>query len=270
MDRLLFEFEVDTFEKADSGEKSHRIGGYASTSTEDREGESLVQKGLDFSEFLSHGWFNDNHEKGTSGVIGYPTKVEFHKGHGWYVEGYLLKGMKKADEIWEIAKALKKSKSSRKLGFSVEGKIVERKNQKIIKAVIRNIAVTHVPINPECTLEVLSKAMCNSLGSDECMKCTEGCYNQLIRKAITTGYGDSPDTQTGGGALRQESNDKQLKCPKENICKCREGKKKKKNGLTQEKIEEEVMKRGYSPESVKRIVNILQNPKSLEIILQEV
>lgn len=143
------------------GDKAAAVGypirGYCSTEHLDRQNEVVVQKGLDFSEFVNHGWFNDNHKQGTTDAIGLPTKAEFHANRGWYTEGYLLKGFPPAEKIVQLAKAL--SPTHRRLGFSIEGKVLERDNDnKILKARVRNVAVTNCPVNTECTWELVSKA----------------------------------------------------------------------------------------------------------------
>ena len=160
-----FDFDVEVFEKASAeAGKERRIGGFVSTDHLDRQGEVLIQEGLDFDPFLTKGWFNDNHSPDTDGVIGYPEFAELrtlpgglHK--GWYVEGYLLKTAR-ADRIWDLANDLQKH--DRKLGFSVEGAIVGRddSNPKTVKtAIVREVAVTKCPVNTATALNVLAKSL---------------------------------------------------------------------------------------------------------------
>jgi hypothetical protein len=160
-----FDFDVEVFQKAGvDPEKEWRIGGIVSTDHMDRQGEILVQDGLDFSPFLKGGWFNDNHDKQTSKLVGYPELAEMRQlpnGHkGWYVEGYLLKGHDPAKELWSVANALQKS--GRRLGFSVEGNIQQRdaKNPKLVrKATVREVAITRCPVNDRTGLDVLAKSL---------------------------------------------------------------------------------------------------------------
>src|SRR5260221_14723608 len=118
---------VEILEKAegDSDPELRRIGGFCSTEDLDRQGEIVVQKGLDFDEFVKFGYFNDNHKQDISAVLGYPDLAELRKGR-WWTEGKLITGYGPADRVWELAKALHKSKAPRKLGFSIEGKVLER------------------------------------------------------------------------------------------------------------------------------------------------
>jgi hypothetical protein len=142
--------------KAGEADGERRIGGYCSTEHVDRQGEVVLQRGLEFDEFVKFGYFNDNHNQATAAVVGIPDKAEYRQGHGWYTEGRLLKGVKRADEIWELAKSLEPTE--RRLGFSIEGKVIERRDNYIVKAKIRNVAVTNAPVNTSCSWSLLSKS----------------------------------------------------------------------------------------------------------------
>jgi hypothetical protein len=182
-----FQFGVNVFRKADAETgKQKRIGGIVSTETPDKQGEIVLQEGLDFSEFLSGGWFNDNHSKETTDVVGYPEQVKkFRRGetlpngvnapvNGTWVEGYLL-DTDKGRRMWELGLALQKT--NRRLGFSVEGKVERRQGprtvflknpqtgagewvgREIVRAAVRNVAVTNAPVQGDSKLEILAKSM---------------------------------------------------------------------------------------------------------------
>lgn len=134
------------------------IGGWCSTENIDRQDEVVVAKGLDFSEFVAFGYFNDNHKQDTASVLGYPRVARLEKSR-WWTEGNLLVGYPPADRVWELAKALKKSGAPRNLGFSIEGKVLERDGgNRIVRAKVRNVAITNAPVNTDCTWGILSKA----------------------------------------------------------------------------------------------------------------
>ena len=162
-----FEFEFETFMKASAGpDKERRIAGIVSTDHMDKQLETLIQEGLDFRPFLKSGWFNDNHDKSTGKGVGYPELAELRTlpdgRKAWYVEGYLLKGHPPADEIWSMAQALERSGSGRRLGFSVEGSILERdpENPKLVrKAIVREVAITRCPVNDHTSLTCLAKSL---------------------------------------------------------------------------------------------------------------
>lgn len=169
---FAFECPLHVFEKADAPQgKTRRIGGLISTETPDRQGETILQDGLDFADFIGSGWYNDNHTKDTAGILGYPETVrQFKRGeilpdgtvaptNATWAEGYLL-NTKKADEIWELGNALKET--GRRLGFSVEGAILKRRgtgNRIIAKARVRNVAITNCPVNTDARLEVLARSL---------------------------------------------------------------------------------------------------------------
>ena len=158
-----------------------RIGGYASTEARDRQGEVVLAKGLDFSEFVQFGYYNDNHQQHTAAAVGVPEKAEYHKGKGWWTEGYLLKGVERARQIFDLAKSLEGT--PRRLGFSIEGKIIERFGEKIVKAIIRNVALTNSPVNCDCLWTILTKAWATD----------------LEMKALSVGHARSPES--GGRVL---------------------------------------------------------------------
>ena len=189
-DNFNFSIPMDIVKSEAVDTDEWRIGGYASTSTEDRQGDEIVQKGLDYTDFVNFGWFNFDHDN--SKILGYPDKDKCGiDKHGFYVEGTLLKGVELAKSIWETATALKKSGAPRKLGFSVEGKVLKRNDLgKIVKAKIYNIAITANPVNPTCTWDALVKSFTDQ----------QSDIDHYMEKSLEAGYGDS-----NGSALIPES-----------------------------------------------------------------
>lgn len=199
-----FEMPFEVWHKAGEPGKERRIGGLISTESKDRQGEVVLQRGLDFSEFLKHGWINDNHSKETTGIVGYPTLVEktTHRGRpATRFEGYLLQGYPRADQIWELANVLQKT--GRRLGFSIEGAVQRRdglEGEVVAKAKVRNVAVTNCPVNTDTQLEVIAK----SLMAMEAAEPSE----EDIRRALSAGAAISaPGSWAPGNgfALRTES-----------------------------------------------------------------
>ena len=65
------------FEKAGVPEKQkRRVAGIISTDQRDKQDEVILQRGLDFADFLTEGYYNDNHSKETTSPVGVPTGVE--------------------------------------------------------------------------------------------------------------------------------------------------------------------------------------------------
>lgn len=205
----------------------YKIGGLASTSGLDQQGESLIQKGIDLTPVdEGKGFFNFDHSntpEDTLGLIDGYKKDE----KGLYVYGRLFKGHKRAEAVYSIMKAMQDSGTG-SVGLSVEGKILERDplNPKIIKRCrIKNIAITFNPVNKD-TYASLMKSMSGADIEWEATKdqkseaksvdpiFSAGQVMELVQKAL--GVGDSyakeaPGNLTGGDALAQESLDKKKK-----------------------------------------------------------
>lgn len=210
-----FQFNVDLTdcEVSKSGSKAQRIiKGRASTASVDADGERILQDGLDLSYFLNRGWINYEHVR--SDIIGVPIAAQVTKG-GLDLQASLLEGVPRAEHVWTLASALAKSGHPRRLGFSVEGKVVERDGTTIKKARVYNVAVTPHPVNPEATFEAIVKAIlpCECHG--------DACCKPDALKALEAGYGASPEAQTGGGAVRNESLDPNLRVTTFELASCR-------------------------------------------------
>ena len=149
--------------KSEDGTGEMRICGFASTPDLDRHGESVVQKGLDIQEFLNYGFFNYNHDN--SYILGYPDKEATRiTKKGMYVEGHILPSPMGV-RLWDTAVALKKSNADRKMGFSIEGKVLARdRHGKITKAKVYNVAITPTPVNPNATWDCIVKSMTTTTG----------------------------------------------------------------------------------------------------------
>lgn len=228
---MPFHFEVPIcfFEKASAPQgQQRRIGGIITTESPDRQGEVVLTKGLDLSDWLKNGWYNDNHSKDTDGIIGYPDAAQkFQKGevlpngqraasNGYWAEGYLLEGHDRADRIWKLGKALQGT--GRSLGYSVEGNIHRRVGPKtvfkksakgkgtwvgntIAKATVRNVAITNCPVNAETGLEMLSKSLqvVESMDPDDFETRLEN-LEKALSMGTATGINPPAGPQTGEGA----------------------------------------------------------------------
>lgn len=216
---LDFDFEVpiEFFEKANApAGKQRRIGGVITTENPDRQAEVVLQRSLDFSDFLGSGWYNDNHDKSATGILGYPEEVKFFKkgstlpngktipADGHWAEGYLL-NTKKADEIWELGKALQGT--GRALGYSVEGSIQKRTGplrKTIAKARVKNVAITHVPVSEDTNLELLSKSLIAVENTDpDTIEKALGYGDVAVPGGSPTGEGPKTGDQAGQVLARQ-------------------------------------------------------------------
>lgn len=195
-DRFSFFLPMDlaksTLVESENDDEEMLICGYASTGDKDRQGDSILQKGLDISDFVDHGWYNYDHDN--SKILGYPDKENTRiDSHGFYVAGKLLKSVPLAREIYNISKELIKSGAPRRYGFSIEGKTLARDaNGKIVKAKVYNVAITPNPVNCNTSLELLIKSFSTDLNSE-------------TSKSMGAGYSTNIGEINNGASLKSES-----------------------------------------------------------------
>jgi hypothetical protein len=160
-----FEVRKGSPNGGDAEPMTARIGGIISMETVDQQGETLVQDGVDWTYFLDKGWFNYEHAAGPDNVLGHPERVTTTTVDGkpaTRVEGVLYLAKSKAREVYETAQAMQKAKVNRRLGFSVEGQVVERdpsNHRRIKKARVLNVALTAHPVHPDARLELLARSL---------------------------------------------------------------------------------------------------------------
>lgn len=130
-----------------------KVKGICSDDNKDSDEEYLHPSGYDLTYFLSNGFINYNHraKDDPSSIIGEPTMAKIvNNGTQMYMEGILFPSNKKALAVCELAQTLAKYGSTRKLGWSIEGSVIERdpmNPKKITKAKITGVAITPCPKN---------------------------------------------------------------------------------------------------------------------------
>ncbi len=139
--------------KSQSGDNEPwMIEGLASTPSQDQQGEIVLVKGLDLSYLESgKGTFNWNHfgDKDPSSVIGLITQNRRTPDGELFVKGRLLKHLPKAQAAYNLMKALDAEGESRRMGMSIEGKVLHRQNKVIYKAWVKAVALTMDPVNQD-------------------------------------------------------------------------------------------------------------------------
>lgn len=145
--------------KTSDGKKLMRIKGIASTPDEDSEGEVLEPAGYDLSRFLKTGFINYNHlaKSDAAKIIGEPENAYVTKNGKLYIEG-ILYNTELAKSVYSIANTLQKSGSNRKLGWSIEGRAMERdvvNPKRITKALITGVAITPNPVNSNTYVDIV-------------------------------------------------------------------------------------------------------------------
>ena len=165
-DKFNFWCPIGRIEKAtdEAGEPVMRIGGIASTMDKDADGEYLDPSGFDVEPLKNSGMVNWHHQAKNSpaAIIGEPSKVELRP-EGLWIESDLYASSPMANEVYELAKTLEEDSKTRRLGYSIEGKVLKRGSNdkksplynKIVKAVITGVAVTHMPKNPHTFVNII-------------------------------------------------------------------------------------------------------------------
>lgn len=182
----------------ETGQEVMRLGGIASTSDEDSDGEFLDPKGFDIRPLINSGMVNWHHQaKGQPAtIIGEPTKAEIRP-EGLYIETDLYPSSQIARDVWELAQTLEKDSKTRRLGYSIEGKVVKRKSndkkspdyKRIVKAIITGVAITHQPKNPKTFANIIKGEIDDDMEEE-------------VEEALDT---------ENGKPLKKESVDKKLK-----------------------------------------------------------
>ena len=184
----------------EAGDGELRIAGIVSSESRDADNEVFLQDGIDWSYFLKSGWFNDNHDQSAGGGVGVPKRVEIVRlpsgVRATRCEGVLF-DTPDGRRIWNLAKAA--TRHGRALGFSIEGGVGRRAgpdNKTVMKAVVRDCAITRHPKNPDAVgLEPLIKAF------------RTGTVPDVFVKAMTAGYGGPAAAGGSGSALVPQSLD---------------------------------------------------------------
>lgn len=160
MARLFF-VNVERDEELVKGERKRLIRGIASTESEDRHKESMLLDGMEFSSYLEKGYLNWDHMKGPQYLLGKPLDARIvsdasvlsknHSGPAFY---HLceLHDSEPGRAAWDLMKATEND-PKRRLGFSVEGAILETMGSKLIKTRVDDVALTPQPANKDTFAE---------------------------------------------------------------------------------------------------------------------
>lgn len=155
-------FVPATLEKGSKdGVEEMRIKGIASSLAEDTDGQTLDPAGFDFLPLLKRGFVNWDHQakQRASAIIGEVDFAELRNNNrDFYIEGFLYPDSDDAKDVYKLAKILEKNSKTRRLGFSIEGVVLEKDpiNPNWIKrARIIHVAITPMPKNPNTLMQVM-------------------------------------------------------------------------------------------------------------------
>lgn len=129
------------------------VAGRASVNQPDRQDEILEPSGYILDDFLNNGLINLEHFPTRKGdpdyYIGEPIDA-YVKDNEFFIKGKLWKDHPKAQKLWDTLLIMKSSGSTRKLGWSIEGKKLEvdpKNKKRITKAKINHVALTFSPVS---------------------------------------------------------------------------------------------------------------------------
>jgi hypothetical protein len=162
-----------------------RIKGVASYLSEDTDGQTLDPAGFDFQPLLTQGHLNWDHQAKlrASAIIGECDFAELQDNNkAFYVEGFLYPDSDDARDVYKLALVLEKNSKTRRLGFSIEGVVLEKDPDNpnwIKRARIIHIAITPMPKNPNTLMQVMKGETATPL-----MECNG--FDCDIKKAMET------------------------------------------------------------------------------------
>ena len=158
-DRFNFFLPADFVKAKDqSGKQLMRVKGIASTNDKDSEGETLEPVGYELDRFIKYGFINYNHlsKSDAAKIIGEPENAHVTNDGKLFIEGKLY-NTELAKSVYTLADTLKKSNSKRRLGWSIEGRALERdpgNPKRITKAMITGVAITPSPVNANTYVDI--------------------------------------------------------------------------------------------------------------------
>lgn len=148
-------------EESHHGERQRIVYGPISAEVEDGVKDIVIQDGMDCDPLTESGYVNWDHLDGPQHLIGEPlTTRPCHLNddgeidpHGTIpaTEGRVLlyQGHPPSDAVWSLVQAQEKTPhSKRRVGFSVQGEILEKQGHRIEKSRIRHLAMSHQPLMP--------------------------------------------------------------------------------------------------------------------------
>jgi len=145
------------------------LKGIASTDDVDLDDQIMKNDGFDISYLLNNGFVNWHHQSknNPSAIIGEPIDGKLLK-EGLFIKAKLY-NTETAREAYDLAEVLEKQSKTRRLGWSIEGKPIEKEGNTITKARITGVALTHAPKNKH-TFAELCKAMTEGTLTEDFIK----------------------------------------------------------------------------------------------------
>lgn len=133
------------------------LKGIASDESWDADNQSLKSEGLELDYLMSRGFVNWHHQSKEipSAIIGEPVeaKILTNPKPALFIKAKLY-NTQTAVDAYKLARILEKQSATRRLGWSIEGKILERNGNIINKAKLTGVALTPSPKNANTFADV--------------------------------------------------------------------------------------------------------------------
>ncbi len=153
---------LKTREERHHGAPARIVYGPISAEVEDGVKDIVVQDGMDCDELVKSGYCNWDHLDGPQHLIGEPISTrrcqlnergEIDDRHGTIpaTEGHVLlyEGHPPSDAVWSLVQAQERTpRAKRRIGFSVQGEILDKQGHRIEQSKIRHLAMSHQPLMP--------------------------------------------------------------------------------------------------------------------------
>lgn len=162
-DNFLIGMELEKSRDASDGH--WRVQGIASCELPDSDAEEVIQKGIDTEPLMEWGQINWDHQdtrRGPEYLIGVPLETaivsasdfaeQLQKsinGPALYVKGELYQDNKIARGVWQYLEAQRRGLRPRKLGWSVQGRVVQRdplRRKRVLRSACHHLALSHQPV----------------------------------------------------------------------------------------------------------------------------
>ena len=199
-DKFSFFVPIEIQKSDDAGEDRYanmRFKGIASSPNLglDTQGQRLMPGGFDYKDFLEKGNINYHHnwKKDPLAIIGEPVSATVTKKNEFYVEGYLYPSNQLARNVYDAAQVLEKDSKTRRLGFSIEGRVMEVDSADpnlITRAKITNVAITSAPSCSGTKMEIFKGGL-EDLEYEEIEVESEGVHYHVGKDSVIVKSADS-------------------------------------------------------------------------------
>lgn len=232
VDLLSDELEKSSSKTKEEGRYDNMIlEGVASDSSKDADEEELLPEGFVLDRFLKEGLINYEHLSKSGGakfIIGEPIDAKVKNGK-FFIKGKLWKGKPIAEDLWDTLLIMKANNSTRKIGWSIEGKALERdvmNPKKVNKALLTHVALTFMPKNYNTYADIVKGGQSEDFIESEIETIGESNYVYTFMKGekvygVTKSFEieekedeeleEKSDTGDSTSCLKKESLDKKIK-----------------------------------------------------------